>query len=295
MTRPWSLLPVEREQVTTLADREVARLAAGQWGIVTYAELIACGLSPKAIEIRVARRSLHRLYRGVFAVGHHNVTIEGHWLAAVKACGPYAVLSHFAAGALWELIRWDGRPIDVTAPSKHRHPRIYAHRSTNVERTLHRGIPVTPKLRTVIDLSKVANERTVTRALRQARFSAAELERLPRRIVDLGADPTKSPLEDDALAFVVRGGLKRPAEVNAPYRLSTSTVYPDLRWPELKILVEVDSVEWHDDPLARRDDALRQGELEARGERVIRITHADMTQRPGQTIARLRRAGVPDS
>ena len=95
------------------------------------------------------------------------------------------------------------------------------------------------------------------------------------------------------LDFVVRHGLQRPPEVNAPYRLSTSTVYPDLRWPDLQIIVEVDSRQWHDDLLARRDDAARQAELEARGERVIRLTRADMRHRPQQTFARLRQAGVP--
>jgi hypothetical protein len=281
--------------VTTLADRLVAKLAAGQWGVVTAAELAACGLSPKAIEIRVRRGNLHRLYRGVDAVGHHNIPLEGRWLAAVKACGPSAVLSHFAAAALWELVQWDWRPIDITAPTKHRHPRISAHRSVEVERTLHKGIPVTPKLRTLVDLARGEGERVVKRALRQARFTPAELARLPAGIVDLGAEPTRSPLEDDALDFVVRGGLRPPAEVNQPYRLTTTTVYPDLRWPELKLLVEVDSRAWHDDPLARSADALRQAELEARGERVLRITHADMRDRPRQTLARLRAAGVPDA
>ena len=128
------------------------------------------------------------------------------------------MLSHYAAAALWELVRWDWRPIDITAPTKHRHPRIHAHRSVNIERTVLKGIPVTPKLRTVIDLARVEDERTVRRALRQARFSEAELAQLPRRIVDLGADPTNSPLEDDVLDFVVRHGLRRPSEVNAPYR-----------------------------------------------------------------------------
>ena len=112
----------------------------------------------------------------------------------------HAVLSHFAAAALWDLVRWDGRPIEITAPSKHRHPRIRAHRSANVERVVYRGIPVSPKLRTVIDLAAVEEERIVTRALRQARFSEAELGQLPRGIIDLGAEPTNSPLEDDALA-----------------------------------------------------------------------------------------------
>lgn len=293
MPAGWSLIPVQRGQVTTPADLAVAKLAAGQWGVVTYRELRACGLSLKAIEVRVARGNLHPLYRGVFAVGHRNLTQDGRFLAAVKACGTQAVLSHYSAAALHDLVKWDGRPFDITAPSKHRHPRITAHRSKTIERVVVKGIPVTPKLRTVIDLARVAHDRTVKRALRAAKFTPLELERLPRTIIDLGAEPTRSPLEDRVLDLIVGAGLERPL-VNAPYRLPARTVYPDLRWPRLRLIVEVDSHEWHDDPLARLDDVQRQAELEAHGERVLRVTSAQM-QQPPMVLARLRAAGVPDA
>ena len=145
-----------------------------------------------------------------------------------------------------------------------------------------------PKLRTVIDLARVAEDATVKRALRAAKFSVAELERLPRRILDLGAVPTRSPLEDRVYDLVVGSRLERP-QSNPPYRLAKRTVYPDLYWPHLRLIVEVDSREWHDDPLARLDDAERQAELEAAGERVLRVTSADM-RNPRRVLARLRAA-----
>jgi hypothetical protein len=240
----------------------------------------------------VRRGILHPLYRAVFAWGHYNISTEGRFLAAVKACGAYAVLSHFSAAALHELVRWDGRPFEITAPSKHRHPRIKAHRSKNIERIVLKGIPVTPKLRTVIDLARVEDEMVVKRALRAAKFSAAELERLPRSILDLGPAPTRSPLEDRVHDFVVRSGLEPPL-ANPVYRLPGRTVFPDLHWPQHRLIVEVDSVQWHDDPLARADDAQRQAELEAAGERVLRVTSADM-RNPRLVLARLKAAGVKE-
>jgi hypothetical protein len=290
MPSKWSLNPVERGQLTTPVDLLVARLAAGQWAVVTHQELLACGLTPKAIEIRVARGNLFPLYRGVYAVGNPNISREGRFLAAVKACGPLAVLSHYSAAALHELVIWDGRPFDVSAPTKRSHPRINLHRPKTIERVVVQGIPVTPKLRTVIDLAKTADEKTVKRALRQARFSASELEQLPKGVIELGAVPTRSPLEDRVRDLVVDAGLEPPL-VNAPYRLPTRTVYPDLWWPAIRLIVEADSKEWHDDPLARYEDAERQAELEAAGERVLRVTSAQM-RRPRQVLARLRAAGV---
>lgn len=293
MAKAWSLTSLHGIQLTTPADVLVARLAAGQWGVVTIGDLLACGLSYKEVLGRVRRGWLHPLYRGVYAVGHPNISTEGRFLAAAVACGPRAVLSHFSAACLHDLLKWDGRPYDVTAPTKRTHPRIKAHRAKTIERVVVKGIPVTPKLRTVIDLSKTADEKTVKRALRQAKFSKRELELLPRGILDLGAVATRSPLEDRVHDLVIKAGL-RPPEVNARYRLPTRTVYPDLYWPELRLIVEVDSREWHDDPLARLDDAQRQAELEMMGERVLRVT-SEQLRRPHEVIARLRAAGVPDA
>jgi hypothetical protein len=289
-----SLAGAEQQQSTTRADLAVARRAAGQWGVLSRAELHACGLTDEAIRVRVRRGNLHPVYRGVYAVGHRNIAVEGRFLAAVKACGPHAVLSHYAAACLHELLKWDGRWIDVTAPTKRSHPGIRAHRAKTIERTLVKGIPVTPKPRTVIDLAKREDERSVTRALRQARFSEAELAQLPRsgllaRIVAL---PTRSPLEDEVLELVLKGGLEAPL-VNAPYQLVGRTVYPDLYWPEQRLIVEVDSAEWHSDPLSQRADLERQAQLEAAGERVLRVTKAQARRRPADTLARLRAAGAP--
>jgi hypothetical protein len=286
----WSETHRIGAQLTTAADLLVARLAAGQWGVVSLEELFACGLSYRQVQVRVIRGQLHPIYRGVYAVGHANISTEGRFLAAVKACGPDAVLSHYSAAALHCLVSWDGRPFDVSAPTKRSHPRINLHRPKTIERIVLKGIPVTPKLRTVIDLSRTADETAVKRALRQAKFSAHELEQLPPGILDLGTAPTRSPLEDRVHDLVVGAGLEAPL-VNAPYRLPTRTVYPDLWWPAIHLIVEVDSREWHDDPLARYEDAERQAELEAAGERVLRVTSVQM-KRPRQVLARLRAAGV---
>jgi hypothetical protein len=261
--------------------------------VLSLDELRACGLTMDAVRVRMRRGHLHRRHRGVYVVGPANLTMEGEFIAAVKACGAGTGASYRSGTALHGVLPWDGRTIEVTAPSRHRLPGVIVHQAERIERTVVRGVPVTTLRRTIIDLARVADDATVKRALRAARFSKRELEQLPRHIVDLGAVPTKSPLEDEAHDIVVAAGLQAP-EVNPPYRLATRTVYPDLRWPALRLIVEVDSREWHDDPLARLDDAQRQAELEARGERVLRVTSAQL-KRPRLFLARLRAAGVPDA
>ena len=68
---------------------------------------------------------------------------------------------------------------------------------------------------------------------------------------------------------------------------------PDFRWPDRRLVVEADGAAWHDDPLAREDDAERQAILEAHGERVVRVTWRQAVVRPAQTLARIRAAGAP--
>jgi very-short-patch-repair endonuclease len=75
-------------------------------------------------------------------------------------------------------------------------------------------------------------------------------------------------------------------EVNqrrAPY-------FPDFRWPEWRVVLEADSVQFHDQMLARADDALRQAVLEARGDVVLRTTWEEVTLRPEVIVRRVRRA-----
>ena len=71
-------------------DRAIAGPAAGQYGVVERGQLAALGLSGTTIGRRMEAGRLHRLHRGVYAVGHPLVPTRGRWLAAVLACGPAA-------------------------------------------------------------------------------------------------------------------------------------------------------------------------------------------------------------
>ena len=64
-------------------DARIARLAARQHGVVSIKQLREAGLSDAAVSRRVAGGHLHRIHRGVYAVGHRRVGIEGLWMAAV--------------------------------------------------------------------------------------------------------------------------------------------------------------------------------------------------------------------
>src|SRR5688500_15500390 len=91
---------LERDQSTVRAGVAPARLAARRHDVRSVAELYACGLTSNAVSVRVANGRLPPLHRGVYAVGHANVTQGGCYLAAVKACGEGAALCLRSAGVL---------------------------------------------------------------------------------------------------------------------------------------------------------------------------------------------------
>jgi very-short-patch-repair endonuclease len=297
----------------TRPDLRVARAAADQWGVLSLDELFACGLSRTEVRDRVRNGRLHPLHRGVYAVGHANVTLDGRFLAAVKASGPGAMLSHFSAAALWGFMQWDDRYPEVTVvgTAPRARPGLRIHRTTTLDRddtTRHRGISVTSPARTLLDLAATLDHAPLRSATRRAqslhRVNVRQLvDVLARhrrrrgcaglaRIVATGPAPTRSELEDTTLDLILRGGFAHP-RVNDALRLSGRRVVPDFRWPEQRLVVEADGAAWHDNQLAREDDAERQALLEAHGERVLRVTWDQAIARPGQTLARIRAAGAP--
>ncbi len=276
-------------------DARIANVAARQWTIVTLDDLRHCGLSQQAVSKRVKAGRLFRRFRGVYSVVP-NPPLEGCFLAAVLACGPGAVLSHFSAAVLHAWVTWDFRAPEVTTPRPSVHAGIRMHRSANVvERVYVKGIPVTPAARTLVDLAADEPEkrlrRAVNEALNQRQIKATDLmtsdHRGVRKLRAILADaaPTRSENEDVVLAVLARAGLPRP-DVNVPYL----GYVPDFRWPDRRVILEADSRRFHDHLLARADDKARQAVLEAAGETVLRTTWRETVTRPHAVVARVRGA-----
>jgi very-short-patch-repair endonuclease len=276
-------------------DNRVARLASEQWGVVSLDELRACGLNRQAVLVRVRNGRLHRLHRGVYAVGHPNVPLHGRFLAAVKACGPTARLSHFSAAALWGFLPSDDRhpEVTITGTTTRTHRGIKVHRANHTDGITSRdGIRITTPAQTLRDLASKRQLKGLRRATRQARSLGLITPAEAARIFPHGYIPTRSELEDAVLDLITEGGLQ-PPDVNVPIHVGGRRVIPDFRWPTQRLVIEADGAAWHDDRLAREDDADRQALLEAAGERVVRVTWHQATRRRRQTLTRLIQAGAP--
>lgn len=273
--------------MTDKPDALVAKRAV--WGVITAVELRKCGLSRDAIATRVRNGRLHPIHRGVYAVGHPQLTPEGRFLAAVKACGPRAGLSHFSAAFRWGLLEPADRYPDVTATTVRTHRGINTHRSRSLaaDVVVHRDVPTTTRQRTLEDLKRVkAPHRTLTRARRQAQTLGLV------RPLDEPRAPTRSVLEDLVLDLILDAGLAHP-DVNIPLRVGDTTVIPDFRRPGERPVLEADGAAYHAN--TAREDAERQALLEAGGERVIRVSYEQAVHQREQTVARVKGAGAPSA
>lgn len=136
----------------------LAILADRQHGVVSIRQLTGpLGYSSSAVDRAVRAGRLHRLYREVFAVGHVNLSLHGHCLASILACGPGALLSHISAAWLWDLTKASPLPASVSVP-RYRKPRppLRLHEARSLaseDRALREGIPVTSLPRTLLDLA----------------------------------------------------------------------------------------------------------------------------------------------
>jgi hypothetical protein len=276
---------------STATDVGIAALAERRHGVVSVSELIELGLDHAAIARRVRAGRLHRLHRGVYAVGHRRLTGHGAWLAAVLACGPDAVLSHRSAAALWCLRTTAAAKADVTVPwtSGRRGNRVIAvHRPRlAAPATVHDAIPVTTPGRTLLDLATVLPKRALEKAAEAAEALRLDVVVDPghpgaRRLAAAMAHDltytTRSVLEDAFLALCERHGLPRPLvnHVVAGYEV-------DFCWPEERLIVEVDGFERHGTRAAFERDRARDARLTASGWRVLRFSYVQVFRQP-QTI-----------
>ena len=93
-------------------DREVARIAGRQHGVVTRAQLLAAGLTHAMIVARLGTGRLIAVHRGVYRVGHTAPSVHADYLAAVLACGTgacAAVVAGIRRGLLDSPVRVSAR------------------------------------------------------------------------------------------------------------------------------------------------------------------------------------------
>ena len=278
--------------VQNRTDALIARLAWRSHGVVTRRRLLGAAVSPKEIEVRIARGSLIVVHPGVYRVGHVAPSVEAAYMAAVLACGDGALLMGAAAAYLYGLIRGEPpRPV-VKTLTERRIEGIETHRARRgrLRGRIWRGIPITSVPATLVDLAPSMPTDQLAKACHEAqvRFGTRpdQVERPPKKLRAIlrGDIPvTLSELENRFLERLREAGLPLP-ETN---RIA-GTKRVDCRWPAHRLTVELDSYRYHHTRHAWEQDRAREREAHARGDQHRRYTYGDVFEDARQMLAELR-------
>ncbi len=283
-------------------DANIARIAAGQHGVISRAQLVAAGVGSNGIRERMRHGRLHPLFRGVYLVGHAVEPRHARQMGAVLACGAGALLSYRSAIDLWELLPFTGE-LHVTVPRARPHrPGITVHRTQPLDPRDHgtiERIPVTNVGRSLLDFAEIATARELERACDEARTQRLirnlddVIARHPGRhgvkalasLLDSVPALTQSEAEELFLALIRKAGLPLP-EVNV--RIGRWQL--DFLWRAHNLNVEIDGHRYHSLEKAIARNHVRDADLEARGIRVRRVTAREIATTPEVVIARVARA-----
>jgi predicted transcriptional regulator of viral defense system len=287
-------------------DGAIAALAARQHAVFSLDQLGELGLSVRAASRRAAAGRLHRIHQGVYSlVPRKLLAREGHWMAAVLACGPGAVLSHRSAAALLGLRPAGWTRIEVTVPGRSGRERdgIKVHRSTTLtpaDTTRVNDIPCTTTARTLLDLAEVVARRALERAFDESeilelfdlRSLEDQLERNQTRTGacrvrallqehQIGSTATRSDLEEAFLALCRKAAVPDP-QVNEWVDLEDGElpIWADFVWRKQRVIVETDGRKVHGTHRARERDPRRDQRAILAGWRPIRTTWRQVMHRP---------------
>jgi hypothetical protein len=225
-------------------------------------------------------------------------------MAAVLACADGTMLAHGNAAALWDFLPVKGTRIHVVVPARGAHPRrgLCVHSTLHVppaERAVVDGIPVTSVARTLLDLAESDPHR-----LSRAWDTAARRRLLDLRAVEAACENGHGrrglkhlvPLLEDRTRVIpdTRRELEarffdlcRTFDLPLPScNVLVEGFLVDAFWPAQRLVVELDSWEFHGDRGAFERDRERDAVLQAAGYRVVRITWRRLTDKPAD-VARL--------
>lgn len=265
-----SLVPFPHRRKPPTDDMDTQdfdRTAARQHGLVTFAQLLALGLSTSAIERLEQRGRIARVHRGVYRIVGSPTSWRQAVMAAVLAAGDETYAAHRTAAALHPLFRTRGGIIEILSEHERSFQRSGArsHRTRDlpaVDRWVIDNIPVTAVNRTLIDVGRYwpvgrvwslldhavrdelttydAFESRVHALARQGRNGIGTAREVLLRV---GLDGTWG--FERAMRHALRdAGLPKPTR---EFRVDVglNRYYVDFAYPEARLGIECDSTEWH--------------------------------------------------
>lgn len=291
--------------------QDLDRTAARQHGLITFAQLLALGLSSSAIGRLEQRGRIVRVHRGVYRLIGSPMTWRQDVMAAVLAGGDGSYASHRTAAALHPLFKTRGRIIEILSEHERSLKGVGArsHRTLDlsaVDRWVIDGIPVTAVNRTLIDVGRywtvgrvwslldhaVRDELTTYESF-EARVHA--LARQGRNgigtarevLLRLGLDGTWG--FERAMRHALRdAGLPKPIR-ELRVDIGLNRYYIDFAYPEANLGIECDSTQWHTLPSQVAAGLKRANDINGSGFLLLSYSSSQLRDEESGVIAEISR------
>lgn len=289
-------------------DRAIARLAAGQHGVIALEQVVELGGDARMAGRRCAKGVWSAPTRGVYVIAGSPATFEQRVMVAVLAAGPRAVASHRTAARLWGVAGRMSVPIEITVPSGRRSCLSWAicHRSRDLDvagTTTIDGIPVTGLPRTLLDVAAVQPSRARTVLWRSMRTHDLGWDAVLQVLIDHQrrgrpglsvirslvakhylAVAGDSDTEDQAYEILVDSGRVPVPDRLVPVVCADGVpVTVDLGWPGYDAYLEIWGVDHFRNEQVMQTDIHRENQVRLAGHALL-VYSGKMLERPDQFV-----------
>jgi len=252
-------------------DEAAARIAARHRTIITVDQLAECGIGKDAIAHRVNSGRLHLEFHGVYSFGCGELPPLARELAALRACGDGAFLSHRSAAYVWGMRKAQPAPVELSVVARGCRTRdgLHVHRIRSIDQhelRHHEGMWVSSPARAVLEVAAVAPAELPSlidtgvglRVLDHRELEAVLTRNRPCR----GAARLAALLGDEGAMAITRSQAERAfwkliRESRLPRpepNVKIGRFVADFLWRRERLIVEIDSYGFHGGPRAFHND-----------------------------------------
>lgn len=284
-------------------DPQLTLLFDGQGGVATSGQILGC-LTRYAFDRAVNAGVLERMWQGIYCLGE--ATDELRLRGLDLTCGRKVAVCLGTAAAIHGFATEGPAELHVLNPpggQLRSADGLVVHRRDGAPLTVVDDRYVTAPAWTAVEVARAMRRpralATLDAALRSGTCSRPELWRAAlaqagrrgivavRNLIPLADGLAESPMESEARLVMLDGGLPLPTLQHEVIDGNGQLRRLDFAWPQQRVAVEYDSLDWHGDPDALRRDRRRTAALLDVGWTVIAIVFEDVRYRGGEMVGRI--------
>jgi hypothetical protein len=282
---------------------ELDALFDGQGGVATSGQILSY-LTRHRFDAAVNTGVLERMWQGIYCRGEPDDALRLRGLDL--SCGTPVPVCLGTAAAMYGFDTEQPADLHVLNPPGHQLRPVdglVVHRRDGAPLTMVDGRPATAPDWTAVEVARSVRRpralATLDAALRSGTSSRAELWRAAvaqagrrgivavRELIPLADGLAESPMESEARLAMIDGGLPTPRLQFEVVDGNGELRRLDFAWPEQRVAVEYDGLDFHSGPDAMRRDRTRTAALLDVGWVVIAIVFEDVRYRAWEFVARI--------